>query len=130
MQKPVSPARSGFVGWLTWLRFVCFRFFGCRAVALLLLVIATPGVADLLDELTAHVAAVECCDDGGCDEQRGGCCPRTCTHCGCCAHPRALLGTFATVSLSAPESVELGVPRTRRHLPSGYRAPPFRPPVA
>jgi hypothetical protein len=96
---------------------------------LALLAFTTPGVADTVYDLVAHIAGVECCDDG-CGEQ-GGCSPQSCTHCVCCAHSRALLGAPGLISipLVSTESGHAGFARARYRLPSGYRAPPFRPPV-
>ncbi|GEM_PF-2743187 len=107
------------VSWLrvAWVRYVC--------VALMTLV--TPGPTDLAMELVEWVTGVECCG-GACEDTVGQCCPRTCTHCRCCAHPVALVPRWIDVpEAHSSAQPEYALGSASRSSP-GYRAPPFRPP--
>ena len=110
----------------------------CAKLLWLLLVFMTSGVSSPLDDLSAHIQAVECCD-GACGESDGACCPRSsaggCLDCTCCArgcssHARAVLGAPLSMPALAVQNEPVGFARTRPRLPAGYRAPPFRPPLA
>jgi hypothetical protein len=103
--------------------------FSARVLTLIVLSFATPGAADIVREVVAAVAGIECCD-GLCEDGSTDCCPATCTHCVCCAHPKAMLNS-ALVVLAAPAPATLAFRRVSRGaVSSGYRAPPFRPPTA
>jgi hypothetical protein len=100
-----------------------------RSVGLILFVlVVAPATAELLEELGFVVAGVECCDGDCCDGAEG--CPTSCLHCACCPHATALLGRDEL-------RLEPSLPRRRTPLgamlaadAAGYRAPPFRPPLA
>jgi hypothetical protein len=108
----------------SWARWVWFR------VALLVLLLATPGIGDTLQEVVEYATGIECCEGGACDDGgvTGGC-SHACTHCACCAHPRALPTDFQLLGLTPGESAQTHIGGSENGLSSGYRAPPFRPPV-
>jgi hypothetical protein len=111
-----------------WARRSWARWVWCRAAALVLL-LATPGVGDTLEELVEHATGIECCSVGACDDGGATGCSHACTHCACCAHPRALPTPLALLAPAPPESEPARVWRSENRLSAGYRAPPFRPPV-
>jgi hypothetical protein len=101
-----------------------------RALLLLLLALVTPFGERLLDEAAAMVTADDCCPDEAreCD---GKSCSGACGHCPCCPAVQGVtpspqwaltLERSVQVSTLALAPVFGGAP--------GYRAPPFRPPVA
>lgn len=108
--------------------------FFTRLVVWVLLAFMTPGAADAACDLVAHIQGVESCEDDDCDGRGGDCCPRSgaggCTHCACCGQARALPGVAVWMPPGSSKGDSLGFARTQHRLPSGYRAPPFRPPVS
>lgn len=102
----------------------------CAGVlAVLALVCAAPGAAQIVQEVVSIVAGTDCCDDA-CDDGDEQSCPGTCGHCACCAHPNVL---------PPPTQLQLAGRLVRelkfsshgdRPDASGYRTPPFRPPTA
>jgi hypothetical protein len=106
-----------------------------RALAFGVMLIAAPGVSDLARESVSLIAAAACCDDGECCDAGdckslpGQCCAGSCAHCAFCAHPSAVAAAaLLPPLLASPRGVAARwrLEGTRR---SGYRAPPFRPPV-
>jgi hypothetical protein len=99
-------------------------------LALVVLVVTTPGAADVAEELIAHAMGIECCDGGGCCDGAGQSCPGTCPSCSCCAPSRA---TVTTAPLLPPlERPPVAITGGGSELPRarGFRAAPFRPPTA
>lgn len=98
-----------------------------RALAVLLMLLATPGAAQLVEEVMLVAIGAECCD-GGCDEEQG--CPGPCAHCVCCPHPN-LLSAPAPPEPSSRLFADLSFGRSvERPHTTVIRPPPFRPPVA
>ena len=106
------------------------RAFWARALAVVLFFAVTPGSVDLVQELVSFASGIEHCAEDGCDESTGECCPRSCMHCPCCAHPSAapLMAQLLPAAALARDQAFGGQP-VAGHA-SGYRAPPFRPPVS
>lgn len=114
----------------------CFRIFNAmawlRSVALMLLVfVVAPATSVVLEEIACALAGVECCDGDCCEGGERDGCPKSCLHCACCPHATALPGSDELRLL------EPALPRRRSPLgavlaadAAGYRAPPFRPPLA
>ena len=101
-----------------------------RWIALVMLALAVvPAAQGALEQLVCEAAGVECCE-GGCDDDAPESCPQSCLHCACCAHASALpAGVVWTLEAEAPLR-RLPFGRVRGAEVPGYRAPPFRPPLA
>src|SRR5690606_8753517 len=101
------------------------RAWWARALAVVLLFASTPGSADLVQEVVSFATGIECCTEDGCDESPGECCPRSCMHCPCCAHPTAApsMAHLLPTAVLARDHAFGGHPAARGA--SGYRAPPF-----
>jgi hypothetical protein len=98
-----------------------------RWVAVLGLILATPGGQQLASEVAALVAHGEDCCDDGCKES----CPGPCQTCSCCPHPGAFAVTSAPLVLLRSFSEQHEVVGFEL---SGLRslhqvAPPVRPPI-
>lgn len=106
------------------------RALWARALAVILLFVTTPGSVELVQEVVSFATGIEHCADDGCGDGNGECCPRSCMHCPCCAHPNAApsMAHLLPAAALARDQAFGGHPTARRA--SGYRAPPFRPPVS
>jgi hypothetical protein len=109
---------SSALAWLRWVGLILF------------MLVVAPATGELLEEVSRAVAGVECCDGDCCDGGERDGCPKSCLHCACCPHATALLG-------SDELKLEASLARRRSLLgavlaadAAGYRAPPFRPPLA
>lgn len=103
--------------------------FWARGLAVCVLMFATPGVGEVVQEVVSVAVGAECCD-GPCDEGAGQSCPNTCAHCVCCVHPR-VIPAAPLLMPGGPGPHELTFAwYSDDAYASGYRAPPFRPPVA
>lgn len=102
---------------------------GARLLVLGLLVLATPGVADVIEELVAHALGVACCEDSRCCEDTGEGCPNACVACACCVQPSALVTVAHVPSPAERPSASRFVGYAARPCAPGYRTPPFRPPA-
>lgn len=123
LPSPVKRQRSA-VRWM-------HRFWG-RMLTIFVLMFATPGAAQIVQEVVSLAVGADCCDDQCDDGDEGGeqGCPGTCAHCACCAHPNVLPAP-AQLQLAGQSDAELAFGwRGDRPYASGYRAPPFRPPTA
>jgi hypothetical protein len=96
---------------------------------LALCVLLTPSVIDVVEDVLAFWTGVECCEDGGCGGKGGSFCAHPCTHCSCCAHPAALAAGAGLVQLGEAAVGDALAIGQREAMPSGYRAPPYRPPA-
>jgi hypothetical protein len=102
-----------------------------RIVTLLVLCLATPGVADVAQELLSHATGVECCDDGGCDDGTGQCDPTECMHCVGCSHGMTLATVITTSAVLSPLSNgHVHAVSTAQPCASGFHTTPFRPPAS
>lgn len=98
-----------------------------RRLAIVLMLVATPGPADLVQEVVAFATGIECCN-GHCDDSSGQCCPKSCSHCRCCAHFAALLPTALELPSSSARRDRTYASRVIVFNPIDERAPPARPP--
>lgn len=96
-----------------------------RVLALVTLISATPGIAQVVREFGnfafGQETCAECADEGA--EQN---CAESCV---CCAHSN-VLPTLALVEGPVPLNRECRInDRGERPYSAGYRSPPFRPPA-
>jgi hypothetical protein len=104
--------------------------FCSRALVPLLVILVTPGVTELGQELVCAVMGIDTCEADDCDEGSGECCPRACVHCVCCAHVSvAPLAALRLPAVAEPREKPFSGQPLGAYAP-GYRAPPFRPPLA
>lgn len=106
-----------------------------RWLTVLILLFASPGTADVVQEAVSLATGIECCNGNAddCGQNDGHGCGHVCVHCTCCSHPRAAPWTGLTLP-TPPRRVTadkhaLGWYREGAYSP-GYHAPPFRPPLA
>lgn len=100
-----------------------------RSLTAFIILFATPGAVDAVQEVMSLATGVEC-RDAPCDEGGGQCCPKTCTQCACCAHPNGVPAAPLLVPGDCPANgLKLDWCSDGAYT-SGYRAPPFRPPAA
>jgi hypothetical protein len=102
--------------------------FWARSLTAFIVLFATPGAVDVVQDVVSLATGIECCD-ALCNEGGGQCCPKTCTQCACCAHPNAVSAASPLVPGDvAPNGLKLSSYSDGAYA-SGYRAPPFRPPA-
>lgn len=108
---------------------IWIRWMWLRRMTIVLMLIATPGPADVVLDVVAFATGVECCD-GYCEDDSGRCCPKSCSHCRCCAHLSAVIPTEPVLPSSfAGYEPTYGIHAALLY-PIDYRAPPYRPPVS
>ena len=94
-----------------------------------LLLFASPGTADVVEQVIELATGVDCCEDG-CDDEGSGDCENSCAHCRCCAHVNAIPVAAFVVPDGLRSQVLARSWLTNEAYSAGYRAPPFRPPTA
>lgn len=101
-----------------------------RALAIFVLLFATPGATEAVQELASWVTGMGCCDEP-CEEADDDCSsPGVCSHCACCVHPSvAPHGVALVPRVSTPSLWTLQWSVDDEAAP-GFRTGLFRPPTA
>jgi hypothetical protein len=101
-----------------------------RWLLLLVLAALVPGTSDLIGEAVSLATDAACCADADCEHALGHGCGQECAHCGWCAHSNAVPGASWGLLARAPVAGVARVGQVSGRYRPGYRAPPFRPPLA
>jgi hypothetical protein len=97
-------------------------------LAVVVLMLTSPGVGDIVRDVVAAACDATCQDDDGCERSALGCL-RSCAHCGCCAHSTTAPVPAELALLPPAPAAGAASWLLERRRSNGYRAPPFRPPL-